>query len=165
MKLTTKGRFAVSAMVDLAQQQQQQEGPVPLATIAGRQEISLSYLEQLFAKLRRAGLVTAARGPGGGYRLARTMDEISIAEIVDAVDEGIDTTRCGGRENCRNEGICPTHHLWDNLNAEISRFLSRVSLGQVVRGEIAPVAREKGGGKPGPEWGTVRRRSAEATTS
>ena len=95
MKLTTKGRFAVSAMVDLAQQQG--EGPVPLATIAERQEISLSYLEQLFARLRRAGLVTSARGPGGGYRLARSMDEISIAEIVDAVDEGIDTTRCGGK--------------------------------------------------------------------
>jgi Rrf2 family iron-sulfur cluster assembly transcriptional regulator len=142
MKLTTKGRFAVSAMVDLAQQQG--EGPVPLATIAERQEISLSYLEQLFARLRRAGLVTSARGPGGGYRLARSMDEISIAEIVDAVDEGIDTTRCGGKENCLNDHICSTHHLWENLNVKIAEYLSAVTLGQVVRGEIKPIRR---GGK------------------
>ncbi|GAB6050496.1 Fe-S cluster assembly transcriptional regulator IscR [Hydrogenophilus islandicus] len=139
MKLTTKGRFAVSAMVDLAEQQG--EGPVPLATIAERQEISLSYLEQLFARLRRAGLVTSARGPGGGYRLARPLDAISIAEIVDAVDEGIDTTRCGGKENCLNDHICATHHLWENLNAKITEYLSSVTLGQVVRGEIKPIRR------------------------
>ncbi len=137
MKLTTKGRFAVSAIVDLAIQQQK-SSPVPLAAIAERQSISLSYLEQLFARLRRAGLVKSARGPGGGYWLARSMDEITIAEIVDAVDEPMDTTRCGGKENCLDAHICATHHLWENLNARIMEYLGTVTLGQVVRGEIKP---------------------------
>ena len=109
MRLTTKGRFAVTAMVDLAKHQD--KGPVALATIAERQDISLSYLEQLFSRLRREGLVSSVRGPGGGYRLGRPMDEITIAEIVEAVDEPLDTTQCGGKENCQNDHICSTHHL------------------------------------------------------
>lgn len=137
MKLTTKGRFAVSAMVDLAQHEGQ--GPVPLATIAERQEISLSYLEQLFARLRRAGLVVSSRGPGGGYRLAKPIEEITIAAIVDAVDETIDTTRCGGKENCHHDQICATHHLWENLNTKIYDYLASVTLAQVVDGKVKPV--------------------------
>jgi Rrf2 family iron-sulfur cluster assembly transcriptional regulator len=137
MKLTTKGRFAVSAMVDLAQHQG--EGPVALATIAERQEISLSYLEQLFARLRRAGLVVSSRGPGGGYQIARPIDQVTIAAIVDAVDEGFDTTRCGGRENCHHDQKCATHHLWENLNVTIQEYLNQITLAQVVHGEIKPL--------------------------
>jgi Rrf2 family iron-sulfur cluster assembly transcriptional regulator len=130
MRLTTKGRFAVTAMVDLALHHS--SDPVTLAEISGRQKISLSYLEQLFGKLRRRLLVGSVRGPGGGYRLAKDMAQISIAEIILAVDEPIDATQCGGKENCQDEQKCITHDLWANLNARIFDYLGAVTLKQLV---------------------------------
>src|SRR5246127_3709955 len=131
MRLTTKGRFAVTAMIDLALRQEQ--GPVTLAGISQRQHISLSYLEQLFGKLRRHGLVDSVRGPGGGYNLARPADAVSVADIIVAVDEPIDATQCGGKENCQDDKRCMTHELWANLNAHIFAFLRSVTLEQLVR--------------------------------
>jgi len=130
MRLTTKGRFAVTAMVDLALRHG--GGPVTLAEISSRQKISLSYLEQLFGKLRRRALVDSVRGPGGGYRLARDMAAISIAEIILAVDEPIDATQCAGKENCRDEQKCLTHDLWATLNERIFDYLESVTLRQLV---------------------------------
>jgi len=130
MRLTTKGRFAVTAMVDLAMSQNKR--PVTLAAISERQKISLSYLEQLFGKLRRRALVESVRGPGGGYRLAQDMAQISVADIILAVDEMLDSTQCGGRENCRDEKKCITHNLWADLNRHVFDFLGSVSLKQVV---------------------------------
>jgi Rrf2 family iron-sulfur cluster assembly transcriptional regulator len=130
MRLTTKGRFAVTAMVDLAMRHTR--GPVTLAAISERQHISLSYLEQLFGKLRRHSLVTSVRGPGGGYNLARQAGEISVAEIVKAVDEPLDATQCGGKENCHDERRCMTHDLWATLNEKMHEYLSSVSLGDLV---------------------------------
>ena len=126
MKLTTRGRYAVTAMLDLAINGGKR--PVSLADISGRQEISLSYLEQLFAKLRREQLVTSARGPGGGYRLARSGEEIFVAEIIDAVDESVDVTNCQGKGNCHQGETCLTHHLWEDLSGQIHDFLSQISL-------------------------------------
>ncbi len=123
MRLTTKGRFAVTAMIDLAMQHG--SGPVTLAEISERQKISLSYLEQLFGKLRRRALVDSVRGPGGGYRLAKDMGEVSVADIILAVDEPIDATQCGGKENCRDEHKCITHDLWAKLNEHIFDYLRR----------------------------------------
>ena len=131
MRLTTKGRFAVTAMIDVAMHNS--DGPVTLAGVAERQKISLSYLEQLFGKLRRAGLVDSVRGPGGGYNLARASDTVSVADIITAVDEPIDATQCGGKENCMDDRRCMTHELWANLNAHIFTFLSSVTLEQLVR--------------------------------
>jgi Rrf2 family iron-sulfur cluster assembly transcriptional regulator len=130
MRLTTKGRFAVTAMIDLAMRTT--EGPVTLAGISERQKISLSYLEQLFAKLRREGLVESVRGPGGGYLLARAAASVSVADIIRAVDEPIETTQCGGMENCQDEHRCMTHELWTSLSTHIYAFLSSVSLAQLV---------------------------------
>ncbi|QJR14401.1 Fe-S cluster assembly transcriptional regulator IscR [Usitatibacter palustris] len=130
MKLTTKGRFAVTAMLDLALNSA--EGPVTLAGISGRQKISLSYLEQLFGKLRRRSLVESVRGPGGGYNLARAASEVSVADIICAVEEPIDSTQCGGRENCRENERCMTHDLWEDLNKTVYGFLSTVKLSQLV---------------------------------
>ncbi|MDB5901272.1 MAG: Fe-S cluster assembly transcriptional regulator IscR [Betaproteobacteria bacterium] len=130
MRLTTKGRFAVTAMVDLALSHG--GGPVTLAEISSRQKISLSYLEQLFGKLRRRSLVDSVRGPGGGYRLARDMAGISVAEIILAVDEPIDATQCAGKENCRDEQKCLTHDLWATLNSRIFDYLEAVTLRQLV---------------------------------
>ena len=130
MRLTTKGRFAVTAMVDLAMRQTR--GPVTLAAISERQRISLSYLEQLFGKLRRRKLVTSVRGPGGGYRLAQPMHGVTVAEIVTAVDEPLDATQCGGKENCKDDKRCMTHDLWANLNKKMHEYLSSVSLGDLV---------------------------------
>jgi Rrf2 family transcriptional regulator, iron-sulfur cluster assembly transcription factor len=130
MRLTTKGRFAVTAMVDL--ELRHGGGPVTLAEISSRQKISLSYLEQLFGKLRRRQLVDSVRGPGGGYRLAKDMAEISVAEIILAVDEPIDATQCAGKENCRDEQKCLTHDLWANLNERIFSYLEAVTLRQLV---------------------------------
>jgi Rrf2 family transcriptional regulator, iron-sulfur cluster assembly transcription factor len=130
MRLTTKGRFAVTAMIDLAMHDS--EGPVTLAEISERQRISLSYLEQLFGKLRRRTLVSSVRGPGGGYTLARKSDELSVADIIRAVDEPIDATQCGGKENCRDERKCLTHDLWASLNEKIFDYLNGVSLAQLV---------------------------------
>ena len=130
MRLTTKGRFAVTAMIDLAQRQA--NGPVTLAGISERQKISLSYLEQLFGKLRRHKIVASVRGPGGGYRLARGMGEVSVADIIAAVDEPLDATNCGGRENCADEQRCMTHDLWTNLNKRMHEYLASVSLFDLV---------------------------------
>lgn len=130
MRLTTKGRFAVTAMIDLAQRQA--NGPVTLAGISERQKISLSYLEQLFGKLRRHKIVASVRGPGGGYRLARGMNEVSVADIIAAVDEPLDATNCGGRENCHDEQRCMTHDLWTNLNKRMHEYLASVSLQDLV---------------------------------
>jgi len=130
MRLTTKGRFAVTAMVDLAMSQGKR--PVTLAAISERQKISLSYLEQLFGKLRRRALVDSVRGPGGGYRLAKDMTQISVAEVILAVDEVLDSTQCGGKENCRDDNICITHNLWANLNEHIFSYLGAVTLKQLV---------------------------------
>ncbi|UCH49689.1 MAG: Fe-S cluster assembly transcriptional regulator IscR [Betaproteobacteria bacterium] len=130
MRLTTKGRFAVTAMVDLAMSGG--ERPVTLADISQRQKISLSYLEQLFGKLRRRTLVSSVRGPGGGYRLTRPTAEVSVGDIILAVDEPIDATQCGGKENCRDDHKCITHDLWTDLNRHIFDYLSSVSLFDLV---------------------------------
>lgn len=130
MRLTTKGRYAVTAMLDLVINSH--TGPISLADISKRQEISLSYLEQLFSKLRKQALVKSVRGPGGGYKLAREADTIFIAEIVDAVNESIDATNCGGKGNCHNGDVCLTHNLWSDLSAQIHTFLSNISLQSLV---------------------------------
>jgi Rrf2 family iron-sulfur cluster assembly transcriptional regulator len=149
MRLTTKGRFAVTAMIDLALRQH--DGPVTLAGISERQKISLSYLEQLFGKLRRHRLVASVRGPGGGYTLARDMNEISVADIIVAVDEPLDATQCGGKENCRDEHRCMTHDLWANLNKRMFEYLDAVMLGELVaqqRGREAQVLRDERHARP-----------------
>lgn len=135
MRLTTKGRFAVTAMVDLALHDG--SGPVTLAEISSRQKISLSYLEQLFGKLRRHQLVESVRGPGGGYCLAKDMAQISVAEMILAVDEPIDATQCAGKENCRDEEKCLTHDLWATLTTRIYDYLESVSLRQLVDNQKA----------------------------
>ena len=130
MNLTTKGRFAVTAMLDLAMQHS--SDPVTLAEISQRQKISLSYLEQLFGKMRRRALVNSVRGPGGGYRLAKDMGRVSVADIIVAVDEPIDSTRCGGKEDCNDGEKCITHDLWEKLNDHIFEYLGAVTLKQLV---------------------------------
>ena len=126
MKLTTKGRYAVTAMLDLALHYGQ--GPITLADIAQRQGISLSYLEQLFSRLRKKSLVSSVRGPGGGYSLGREAAEIYIGEVITAVDENMDTTRCHGAHNCQNNGRCLTHDLWSDLSNQIYNYLNKISL-------------------------------------
>ena len=138
MKLTTRGRYAVTAMLDLAIHGH--DRPVSLSDISSRQEISLSYLEQLFAKLRRCDLVTSVRGPGGGYLLSRERAGIFVAQIIDAVDESVDVTNCQGKGNCHQGEVCLTHHLWQDLSDQIHGFLSRISLADLVdqRGQRHP---------------------------
>ncbi len=139
MRLTTKGRYAVTAMLDLALHSH--DGPVSLADISQRQGISLSYLEQLFAKLRRNDLVTSVRGPGGGYRLGRDAAEISVAQVVDAVNESLDTTRCNKRGDCQNGDKCLTHDLWSDLSDRIHEFLSGITLAELMsKREVRNVA-------------------------
>ena len=133
MRLTTKGRFAVTAMLDLALNEDAK--PVTLAGISERQAISLSYLEQLFSRLRRQGLVTSVRGPGGGYRLAKAHAEISVSHIISAVDELIDATQCAGKEDCHDTGRCMTHDLWASLNNKILDYLSGVTLAELVENQ------------------------------
>jgi len=136
MRLTTKGRFAVTAMIDLALRQN--NGPVTLAAISQRQQISLSYLEQLFGKLRRHELVESTRGPGGGYTLGRKAAEITVADIIVSVDEPIDATQCGGKENCTGDGgRCMTHELWAQLNQRMVEFLDSVTLQKLVDEQLA----------------------------
>ena len=136
MRLTTKGRFAVTAMIDLALRQG--SGPVTLAAISQRQQISLSYLEQLFGKLRRNELVESTRGPGGGYTLARKAADITVTDIITSVDEPIDATQCGGKENCLGEnGRCMTHDLWTTLNRHMVEFLDSVTLQKLVDEQLA----------------------------
>ncbi|MGH9578591.1 MAG: Fe-S cluster assembly transcriptional regulator IscR [Terriglobales bacterium] len=143
MRLTTKGRFAVTAMLDLALNSA--KGPVTLSGISGRQKISLSYLEQLFGKLRRRELVESVRGPGGGYNLARAASEVSVADIICAVEEPLDSTQCAGRENCQENQRCMTHDLWEELNHTVYGFLSTVNLAQLVeRQRTRPVSIVRG---------------------
>ena len=130
MKLNTKGRYAVTAMFDVALHQK--NGPVSLGEISERQGISLSYLEQLFSRMRRSGLVESIRGPGGGYRLASEAKEIAIADIISAVDESVDATRCGGNEGCQNHQRCLTHDLWEDLSSQIHVFLSGITLADAI---------------------------------
>ncbi|SES70830.1 Fe-S cluster assembly transcriptional regulator IscR [Thalassotalea agarivorans] len=130
MKLTSKGRYAVTAMLDVAIHAA--SGPVPLADISERQEISLSYLEQLFAKLRKHGLVSSIRGPGGGYRLGKCSAQISIVDVINAVDESINATRCQGQGNCQGGDKCLTHSLWEDLSQRIEDFLKSISLSELV---------------------------------
>ena len=135
MRLTTKGRFAVTAMLDLGLRHQ--HGPVTLAGIGARQGISLSYLEQLFGKLRRHTLVASVRGPGGGYRLARPSARVSVADIILAVDEPLDATQCHGMENCREDERCMTHNLWATLNEKLHEYLNSVTLQDLVNEQLA----------------------------
>lgn len=151
MRLTTKGRFAVTAMVDLAMNGD--HGPVTLAAISERQKISLSYLEQLFGKLRRNNIVLSVRGPGGGYRLARPAAQIAVSEIVLAVDEPLDATNCEGKGNCDEGNPCITHELWNGLTKTIYKYLAEVSLQQMVDsqkkdGVVAQVKLHKTPGQP-----------------
>jgi len=143
MRLTTKGRYAVTAMLDLALHSQ--HGPVCLADVAVRQGISLSYLEQLFARLRRADLVRSVRGPGGGYRLARNIDSVSIADIVTAVSETIDATRCGSKNNCQDGEVCLTHALWTGLSDHIAQYLQAITLQMLVDdNDVQTIAERQG---------------------
>lgn len=130
MRLTTKGRYAVTAMLDLAIHFE--DGPITLADISRRQGISLSYLEQLFSRLRKQSLVISARGPGGGYRLSREANEIDIADVITAIDEKVDATRCGGLSNCQDDQPCLTHELWTDLSQRIYDFLSGITLADLV---------------------------------
>lgn len=130
MRLSTKGRYAVTAMIDLALHDEVR--PVALTDIAETQKISVSYLEQLFARLRKNRLVKGMRGPGGGYRLARPASEVTIAEIIAAVDEQIDMTRCAGKENCQDGEKCLTHELWADLSKQLYDFLHAITLGQII---------------------------------
>lgn len=142
MRLTTKGRYAVTAMLDLAYHSQ--KNPVTLTDIATRQTISLSYLEQLFARLRRAGMVKGVRGPGGGYTLSRAAREINIADIIEAVDEPVDSTKCGGKSNCHNNQPCITHDLWMGLSEQIRAYLKEITLGQLLeRDMVSEVAKRQ----------------------
>lgn len=142
MKLTSKGRYAVTAMLDVALHAA--DGPVPLVDISERQGISLSYLEQLFAKLRKSDLVNSVRGPGGGYYLGRDPFEISVNEVIAAVNESVDATRCGGQGNCQGGARCLTHELWSNLTDRIESFLSDISLGELVEsGDVKTVSKRQ----------------------
>lgn len=139
MRLTTKGRYAVTAMLDLALHYK--HGPITLADISKRQGISLSYLEQLFSRLRKNGLVDSARGPGGGYRLSREASQICVADVITAVDEKVDAMRCGGKGDCQDGGSCLTHELWCELSSQIYNFLKGITLADLVnRKEVQNVA-------------------------
>jgi Rrf2 family iron-sulfur cluster assembly transcriptional regulator len=131
MRLTTKGRYAVTAMLDLALNSA--KGPISLASISERQGISLSYLEQLFSKLRKKNLVCSIRGPGGGYQLSHNTTDINVAQIIDAVNESIDATSCGGKGDCLQGDTCLTHHLWSDLSDQIHNFLSDISLANLMQ--------------------------------
>ncbi len=142
MRLTTRGRYAVTAVLDLALHAD--DGSVTLADVAERQGISQAYLEQLFRRLKQSGLVVGARGPGGGYRLARTLEDISVSDIIGAVGEGVDATRCGGTGDCQDGEICLTHELWADLSQQIDLFLKRITFASLVeRRDIRSIARRQ----------------------
>jgi len=144
MRLTTKGRYAVTAMLDLALHGA--DGPVTLADIAARQAISQAYLEQLFGKLKRARLVQSLRGPGGGYALAQPAEGISVSDIIASVGEGIDATRCGGSGDCHDGNVCLTHDLWSDLSVRIDEFLSGITLSALVeRGDVRAISERQDG--------------------
>ena len=147
MKLTTKGRYAVTALLDIALHDDHR--PITLANISKRQEISLSYLEQLFSKLRKNKLVNSARGPGGGYRLSRPAADVAVAEIIAAVDETVDATRCKRKGNCQHAERCLTHDLWCDLSDQIFDFLANISLGSLVEKQaVQDVARRQDNALP-----------------
>lgn len=146
MKLTTRGRYAVTAMLDLALHEDQ--GPVALGAISERQDISLSYLEQLFSRLRRRGLVLSTRGPGGGYRLSEVPQAITVAQVIDAVDETVEYTRCGGRQDCQNQQRCLTHDLWASLSEHVRAFLDEVTLASLMRRPGVREVAERQGATP-----------------
>ena len=142
MRLTSKGRYAVTSMLDLALHQQ--GGPITLAGISARQHISLSYLEQLFAQLRRRGLVQSVRGPGGGYNLGKSAANINIAEVIEAVNETTDATRCKGAGDCQKGETCLTHHLWMDLSDQIRNFLGDITLADLVKHpEVGDISRDQ----------------------
>jgi Rrf2 family iron-sulfur cluster assembly transcriptional regulator len=141
MKLTTKGRYAVTALLDLALHDG--KGPVCLSEIAERQDISLPYLEQLFTRMRRRGLVASTRGPGGGYNLGRTAAQIPVADIISAVDESFDATRCGGERDCHGGKSCLTHELWEGLSREVQKFLQNVTLAQLMQSDAVRKVSER----------------------
>jgi Rrf2 family iron-sulfur cluster assembly transcriptional regulator len=141
MRLTTKGRYAVTAMLDLALNAK--ERPITLADISQRQGISLSYLEQLFSRLRKQDLVSSARGPGGGYRLSRDASEINVSQVIEAVDEKVTVTRCGGKGDCQNGEACLTHKLWCSLSEQIQGFLNGISLGDLVQEDHVKMVSER----------------------
>jgi Rrf2 family iron-sulfur cluster assembly transcriptional regulator len=142
MRLTTKGRYAVTAMLDLTLHADNK--PVSLSEISERQSISLSYLEQLFSRLRQSELVSSVRGPGGGYRLGRSSEDIYIAQIIEAVNESVDTTNCQGKGDCQGGEICLTHALWDELTAEIHNFLNGISLAHLMaRRDVKNIAQRQ----------------------
>ena len=165
MRLTTKGRFAVTAMIDLALHSG--NGPVTLSNISERQKISLSYLEQLFGKLRRGALVESVRGPGGGYNLARAADLLSVADIILAVEEPIDSRQCEGKENCAGDRRCMTHDLWESLNETVLSYLAGVKLSQLVEKQRAEesIAATSVVRVRSPELGKARRDGTPATTA
>ncbi|WP_410211279.1 Rrf2 family transcriptional regulator [Aquirhabdus sp.] len=132
MRLTTRGRYAVTAMLDLTLQQSSEQQPITLAEIADRQSISIAYLEQLFSKLKRQGLVASSRGALGGYRLAKPSHEIAILDIIEAVNESVDATACEGQGNCRKGAKCLTHDLWHELSMQIENYLAGVTLADLV---------------------------------
>lgn len=166
MRLTTKGRYAVTAMLDLAIHHE--DGPVALADIARRQGISLSYLEQLFAQLRKNSLVMSTRGPGGGYRLGRDGKHIAVVDVITAVDESVDATRCQGKENCQGEERCLTHDLWRDLSRQIREFLSGIDLAQLVERqrvrEVAARQEERSVPVDEPQAPSLRMPASSATT-
>ncbi|MDP5029507.1 MAG: Fe-S cluster assembly transcriptional regulator IscR [Paraglaciecola sp.] len=141
MKLTSKGRYAVTAMLDVSLHSQR--GPVSLADISERQEISLSYLEQLFSRLRKEQLVESVRGPGGGYKLGREASLISIGEVIRAVDESVDATRCQGMSDCQSGVRCLTHNLWEGLSERISMFLNNITLGELMAQQDVKIIAER----------------------
>lgn len=153
MRLTTKGRFAVTAMIDLGLNGG--EKPVTLASISERQNISLSYLEQLFAKLRRHGIVESVRGPGGGYCLARKAAEISVSDVILAVDEPLDATQCGGLENCKSDHRCMTHDLWATLNRKMLDYLASVHLAELVEKQQKRMAAQSAGASRAVSFGVA----------
>lgn len=136
MRLTTRGRYAVTALLDLALQEQKHELAVSLSDIAKRQEISISYLEQLFSKLRKKGLVVSTRGASGGYHIAKPINEISIMTIISAVDESVDARACEGKGNCQDGAMCLTHDLWNGLSEQIENYLSTVTLDTLINRQI-----------------------------
>ena len=155
MHLTTKGRYAVTAMLDLALHKD--GGPVSLTDVSRRQGISLAYLEQLFVRLRKRGLVMSERGPGGGYRLCRGLSRISVADVIRAVDEQVDVTRCGGHRNCQADQPCLTHDLWEELTERISGFLNGVSLHDLTQRRSVMQVRARQDNMPGAgETGAVK---------
>jgi Rrf2 family iron-sulfur cluster assembly transcriptional regulator len=141
MRLTTKGRYAVTAMLDLALNAK--DRPITLADISQRQGISLSYLEQLFSRLRKQDLVSSARGPGGGYRLSRDANDINVSQVIEAVDEKVTVTRCGGKGDCQNGEACLTHKLWCSLSDQIQGFLNGISLGDLVQEDHVKMVSER----------------------